>query len=473
MRAAVFLLSLLTCSATDLEHRIDAVVESSRALVGIQVVNLATGQIVYQRNEDKLFLPASNMKLFTMALALMRLGPDYRFVTRVMLEPSGDLVLAGSGDPSLSGRVYPYQKGAAASPRLHAIEDLADQAVAAGLRRIDGDVVGDDRLYPWAPYPPSWTQDDAIREFGAPVSALTINDNTVALFVRPGARAGDTAELSLDPALEYFAVDNRVTTVARGGESRVRISRLPGTRQIQVWGSIPAGHAAIFEETPIDDPALYAAYALYDALTRRGVAITGRPIARHRSGTDDYEPASGTVMASRMSPPLELLLQMLSKVSQNLHAELMLREVGRVTRHAGTREAGLEEMAAFLAEIGSPAGDTRFEDGSGLSRNTIVTPRAFTRLLTNLQASKYRDVWISLLPVGGEDGTLEHRLCCLTEGLGIRAKTGSLSRSLTLSGYADSKSLGRLAFSILVNNFTAPQREVRSWIDKIAAMLLD
>jgi D-alanyl-D-alanine carboxypeptidase/D-alanyl-D-alanine-endopeptidase (penicillin-binding protein 4) len=164
---------------------------------------------------------------------------------------------------------------------------------------------------------------------------------------------------------------------------------------------------------------------------------------------------------------------MLAKVSQNLHAELMLREVGRVTRHAGTREAGLEELSALLAEFGAPAGDARPEDGSGLSRNTLVTPRVVTRLLSRLDASKHKDAWLSLLPVGGEDGTLAKRLCCVSDGRGIRAKTGSLSRSLALSGYADSKTSGRLAFSIIVNDFSAPPSVVRVWIDKIATALLE
>jgi serine-type D-Ala-D-Ala carboxypeptidase/endopeptidase (penicillin-binding protein 4) len=163
----------------------------------------------------------------------------------------------------------------------------------------------------------------------------------------------------------------------------------------------------------------------------------------------------------------------LAKVSQNLHAELMLREVGRVTRHTGTREAGLEELSAMLAEFGAPASDARPEDASGLSRNTLVTPRVVTRLLSHLQASKYKDAWLSLLPVGGEDGTLAHRLCCVSDGRGIRAKTGSLSRSVALSGYADSKTSGRLAFSIIVNDFSAPASEVRKWIDKIAGALLE
>jgi D-alanyl-D-alanine carboxypeptidase/D-alanyl-D-alanine-endopeptidase (penicillin-binding protein 4) len=477
IRTAVWLLAVVSCSAATLENRIDALADTGgiaeRAFLGIHVVELSSGKTLYRRNEDRLFLPASNMKLFTTALALLRLGPDYQFITRLMLDPSGDMVLVGGGDPSLSGRAYPYRKDAALGPPLQAIEALADQAVAGGVRRVDGDVVGDDRLYPWTPYPPSWTQDDALGDSGAPVSALSVNDNAITLMVRPGARPGDPAQISVDPALEYFSVDNRIATAGRGGETKVRIFRLPGSRQILMSGSIPAGHAALVEEVALDDPALYTACALYDALTRRGVAIAGRPVARHRAAGADYEPPAGTVVSSRTSPPLVLLLQVMQKVSENLHAELMLREVGRVTRNAGTREAGLDELAALLAAIGASPAEFRLEDGSGLSRNTLVSPRLVTRLLEYLHASKYRDTWISLLPVGGEDGTLANRLCCVTGGRGIYAKTGSLSRALTLSGYADSKTYGRLAFSILVNNFSAPSGEVRSWIDRIAMTLLE
>lgn len=477
MRVAVLLLSLVSCGATDLEHRIDALAESSgvagRAFVGIHVVDLAHGRTLYRRNEDRLFLPASNMKLFTTALALLRLGPEYRFVTQLVLEPSGDLVMVGSGDPSLSGRAFPYSRDSPVGPRLQSIEDLADQAVTRGLRRIDGDVVGDDRLYPWAPYPPGWTQDDAMQEYGAPVSALTLNENTTMLAIRPGTHSGLPVHLTIDPALEYYAIDNRILTVGPGGAPKIRISRLPGTRQLLLWGSIPAGHAEVREDLAIDDPALFAAAALYDALTRRGIAITGRPVARHRAASTDYEAPAGAAMASRTSPPLLQLLQVMDKVSQNLHAELLLREVGRVTRHAGTREAGLEELSAMLMEMGASPGESRLEDGSGLSRNALATPRLITRLLAHLYASKYRDEWLSFLPVGGHDGTLRHRMCCLMETRGIRAKTGSLSRALALSGYAESRTHGRLAFSILVNDFSAPQADVRSWIDKIATVLLE
>ena len=469
------------CAAADLSQAIDALMQASpvaRASVGIQVIELKTGNPLYSRNADRLFLPASNMKLFTSALALERLGPEYRLSTRLVRATSGDLILVGGGDPSLSGRIYPYQKEPPNQKNnsLQAIEELADQAVAAGVQRVDGDIVGDDQLYPWAPYPPSWTVDDMIGEDGAPVSALTLNDNAVTLAIRPAARAGDLAAVSFEPAIEYYAVDDRVLTVAGEKEARVRLSRLPGSRQLLVWGTIPLAGATAREIVAVDDPALFAACALYDALARRGVAIRGRPVARHRAISEDPWPVEGDVIATRMSPPMVEMLQVIEKVSQNLHTELMLREVARVSRGAGTRESGLQELATWLAGIGIKAAEWRAEDGSGLSRNDQVSPRAITRLLAYMAASKNAATWVSLLPVGGEDGTLANRLCCVSDATAakqVRAKTGTLSRAVALSGYADSRTRGRLAFSILVNNFSAPPAEVRAWVDKIALSLVE
>src|ERR1019366_1339341 len=210
------------CSAADLEQRLDALVAQSPAVgfAGIHVVETATGKTLYQKNQDRLFLPASNLKILTSALALERLRLDYRFTTRVVREASGDVVLVGSVDPSLSGRVYPYKKDQGMGPPLQAIEQVADAIAARGIARIDGDIIGDDRLFPWDPYPPSWTEDDTLRDYGAPVSALTVNDNTVTVVIS-AERAGELAALSRAPAFEYLTIENRVTSVAEGGKFAV------------------------------------------------------------------------------------------------------------------------------------------------------------------------------------------------------------------------------------------------------------
>ena len=475
MKLAILFAAALTAAAADLQTRLDQLAADpagARAAMGIHVVDLATGATVYSRGADQLYLPASNMKLFTAALALSRLGPDYRFETRIVREPSGDVVLLGSGDPSLSGRAYPYTHNGTNGDPLAAIEALADQAVAAGLRRVNGNIVGDDQRYLWSPYPPSWTEDDILHDYGAPVSALTLNDNTIALQVRPGAKAGALAAISLSPPVEYFRIDNRVTTTANG-TANIRLERVPGTRQILLSGSIGVRATISEHVVAVDDPALFAARALYDALLRRGVAIHGRAVARHRMTSPPPPPPQGEVLASRTSPPVSELLQALVKVSQNLHAELMLREVGYARRQEGTQDAGFAEMRAFLAEARISQLEWRTEDGSGLARNDEVTPAAVVRLLRHMANSPLGEVWRGLLPVGGQDGTLGSRLCCTSDGSRIQAKTGTLSRAVALSGYADSRSRGPLAFSIIVNNFANPSSEVREWVDKMALALVE
>ena len=202
---------------------------------------------------------------------------------------------------------------------MQPIEQLADANAARGITRIDGDIIGDDRLFPWDPYPPSWTEDDTLRDYGAPVSALSVNDNTVTVVM-------NTAGLHVEPAFEYLDLENRVIPVARGGDFVVHARRVTGSRQWLLSGTIPAGYTPVTEILPVDDPgALFAASAaLYDALTRRGIAIHGRALARHRAVGEPYVAAEGDELASRTSPPLSELLQVMDKLSVNLHAELIM-----------------------------------------------------------------------------------------------------------------------------------------------------
>lgn len=472
MRTALLLVLAGLGSAADLAPKLAALIEHAppavRGVAGVHVVDLATGASVFAYNENQLLMPSSNLKLFTAALALARLGPDYRFETRLLRESSGSLAVVGSGDPSLSGRVYPYDATAKMLPTLHAVNELADQAVAAGLRVVDGDIIGDDSRYPWAPYPESWTADDSQHAFGAPVSALAFNDNAVTITLRPGTRAGELARLELDPPFEYFQIDNRVVT---GTASSVQVQRIPGTRQVVLTGTINSRGQAAVETLAVDDPALFTSHALYDALLRRGVTVRGRPVARHLSGIPS--PLEGTLLVSRKSPPLAELLRTTIKVSQNLHAEMLFREVAYVKQGQGTVDAGLRELKSMLTQLGISPATVVGEDASGLARNDEVTPRAVTQLLTAMAAGPQRDLWRELLPVGGQDGTLSNRLCCSVESVSIRAKTGSLTRAVALSGYADSPANGHLAFSILVNNFSAPAAEVRAWVDSVASALVE
>ncbi len=467
---------------SSLERRIESMIRASalaeRSFWGVEAVQTTTGRRLVELNQRRLFTPASNTKLFTTALALVELGPDYRFETTIRCErapdPSGkvvgDLRLVGGGDPLLSARAASYQKGPANGDPLQPIEALADQVVARGVRRIDGDIVGDDTAYVWEPYPEGWDQDDTIWDYGAPVSALAVNDNLVTLRVRA---AGGRAAVTFSPPLDYYAVDNRVQA-GPNQENKVRFERLLGSRQLRLWGTLgsnPPGETQF--PLAIDDPALYAAFALADALVRRGVTVAGRPVALHRYPNQPQGAAEAVVLARRTSPPLLELLRIMDKVSQNLFAEMFLREVARQGHGDGTRAAGIEKMRLFLAAAGIAAEEYTFTDASGLSGSNLVTPEAVVKLLQYMQASKYRETWMSLLPVGGEDGTLAARFGGAAAAHRVHAKTGTLTHASALSGYVQSASRGTLAFSILANNSGAPAAAVRALIDRIALALAE
>ena len=468
MRTTGALLGLLLAlvSTTEAQQtlatRINRIVaKAPQAAWGIHVVDLRTGATVYSRNEHQPFVPASNTKLFSTAFALTRLGPDYRFKTTITAPAQPDkegrvaeLRLIGGGDPNLSGRVVPYVYKSEPENPLRHIEQFASRLVEAGIRAVDGDIIGDDSLYANEPFPEGWAVDDPLYEYGAPVSPLFLNDGTFRMRVTPTS-PGEPPQVETTPALGSMLLHNRAAT---GSPKKLRFARLPGSNEFTMTGLIDSETEYDFA---IDDPTLFAAEALREALLRRGVRVGGIARAEH-------SPASGAVLITHESLPLIEALKVINKESVNLHAEIVLLEAARVRSGATTREKAIEELKAFLKEIGIPDTEYTFEDGSGLSRKTLVSPFAVTTLLRFMHASPYRDRWVGTLPIGGEDGTLAPRFAKNPRGRQIFAKTGSLSHVNALGGYAGE----RYAFSILVNNSNVPSSVVRSAMDQIALALL-
>jgi D-alanyl-D-alanine carboxypeptidase/D-alanyl-D-alanine-endopeptidase (penicillin-binding protein 4) len=492
--AALTLLWAGGLAAATLAQRVDSVLAETPlargALWGIQAVDLASGKTLYELNPSRFFVPASNTKLFTTALALTALGPEATFQTRVLgANPPdangvvrGPVRLVGGGDPNLSARALPYDKGGASGDPLAAIRLLADQLAAKGVKRITGNIVGDDTWYVWQPYAEGWGLGDPAASYGAAVSALAVNDNSQTLTIRPGAAVGDRAALALNPAIEFYQIENRVRTVAADGERNLHADRLPGSRTLRVWGAIPLRGRGEDVALGIDDPALYAAMALRQALEDRGIAVDGEAVANHLFPEDvaDLTRASappadavGVELARRDSAPLVECLRVVDKVSQNLHAEMMLRAVGRARRNVGSREAGLAEMRTFLAGAGIPAGGYDLVDGSGMARLNLATPAAVVRLLRYMWASPARRNFLSLLPVGGEDGTLAARFQGAGETGRVHAKTGALLHVSALSGYAQRRDKTWVAFSILVNNHDGQPAEIHKAMDRVCALLME
>ncbi|HWR54630.1 MAG TPA: D-alanyl-D-alanine carboxypeptidase/D-alanyl-D-alanine-endopeptidase, partial [Bryobacteraceae bacterium] len=377
-------LQLSAAERKDLAKRVDEVLaqpDAARGFWGIEIVSLDSGKTLYSQNAEKLFTPASNTKLFTTAAALALVGPDHRFRTTIETSGTvdkygrltGDLVLVGRGDPNLSGRTLPYNlRTERKLPAIKALEELADQIVAKGVKVIDGDIVADDSYFAFERYGEGWSQDDLVWEWGAPVSALTINDNVLFVSILPADRAGDKAFVSVVPFPEYYRIDNRVMTTPPGtGPRKVYISREPGSEQLTLWGNIPLDDIGATESLAIEDPADYAAKLLSRLLQRRGVVTYGRTRTRHTElaalstftvttlasagGGNEArmhpQAISPLVLGSYESAPISQDLRVINKVSQNLHAEILLRLLGREKGAGGTIEGGLEVIRGWLVQV--------------------------------------------------------------------------------------------------------------------------
>jgi D-alanyl-D-alanine carboxypeptidase/D-alanyl-D-alanine-endopeptidase (penicillin-binding protein 4) len=465
MRTLGLLLVASVLGAETIGERIEKILSTAPAAQqsfwGIQVVDLKTGAVVFEKNQDRFFVPASNTKLFSTALALTRLGPDHRFRTAITspTKPDGsgrvtELRFVGGGDPNLSGRILPYEYNVKPDNPLRYVEQFAQQLVDSGLKAVDGDVIGDDSAYANEPYPEGWALDDPIYDYGAPVTALFVNDAMFTVHVRPAA-PGSPPAIQLSPKIDSMVVNNRAVT---SKTTKLKFDRLPGAFELTVSGTVSKA-----QEEPLgqEDPTHFAAEALREALIRRGVRVSGTARVEHF-------PAPGVSLLTYDSLPIIEDLRATNKESLNLHAEIALLEVARVVRGTGSREVGLDELKAFLQEAGVEDQQYYFEDGSGLSRKTLVTPRTVTKLLIYMYRSKYRDAWIRTLPIGGVDGSLDKRFAGKPAGAKVHAKTGSITHVNALSGYT-----GRYAFSILVNNSITGARQVRRAIDQVALALVD
>jgi len=479
---------------------------------GIEVRDRDTGTVLYAQNPDQLFLPASNAKIFTTAAALAIAGPDYRFRTTVEAEGKvdghgelkGNLVIVGRGDPNISGRTLPYAlKTQRVPPGTQILEEMADQVAHSGLKTVDGDLIGDDTYYSPERYAEGWAQDDLQWIDGAPVSALTFNDNIVFVNIQPGVQAGEKAIVTLEPETDYYELDNRIVTSAAGVVKKIGIHREPGARKIVLWGSLPLGDAGMKEPLAIEDPAEFVAHLFRTMLERRGITIHGKAYARHADEAQFYDkfpppiipqtpsienpaaaqapaqrapeaetPSNNQVLAEHFSTAFLDDVRVTNKTSENLHAELALRLAGKLAGSGGSFEGGVAAVRQFLVQAGVNPEEFLFMDGSGLSRRDLVSPAATVQLLLYATRQPWGVAFEESLPVSGVDGSLADRFLNTPAGGLVHAKTGSLSHVNTLSGYGETKTGKRFVFSIFCNNHNVPAAKVLKAIDAIVELLV-
>jgi len=481
----------------DLRSRIEEICHQPSLAPGffaVKIASLDTGQTVFEQDANKFVRPASNMKLYTVATAFDRLTPDYHFVTSVYAKESpeegkikGDLIVYGRGDPSIAARFNngDYYKG---------INALADRIVAAGVKRIKGDLVGDESYFNGPPVGSGWEWDDLTWSYGAQVSALSINDNAIDLTIRPGPTDGAPVSIVTGPAnASFITIVNRATTSPKEFGRTLQIYRGLGANTLEITGTLPVGDAGFRGGVAIPDPALAFISMLRDALFARGVKIEGRVRtvdARSGQSLVPAAPADAAVMpagppqglveiASLPSPPFSVIAAQTLKPSQNQYTELILRTLGKKftgvagdpNRARDVESAGLLQVQTFLRQAGINDNDVSLDDGSGLSRNDLISANTTVQLLTFMSRHRYFAQFRDALPIAGVDGTLSTRMRGTPAERNLRAKTGSLSSVASLSGYVTTAAGERLVFSMMLNNYPDAAAIRRDSIDAIAILL--
>jgi D-alanyl-D-alanine carboxypeptidase/D-alanyl-D-alanine-endopeptidase (penicillin-binding protein 4) len=438
--------------APGLEESLDKLLADPRlngGHAGLVVRDATTGAVVYSRNGDRRFTPGSNEKLLTSAAAAELLGLDHRFRTTVSHDGTrlrnvitGNLYLKGTGDPTLTAA---------------AMDDLAGKVAATGIKTVRGGLVADDTWFDRVRLGTEWAWDDEPFAYAAQISALTVaaNDDydtgAIRVDVAPGAAAGAPATVSLAPATTYVRVVNEAVTGAAGSPRTIAVDRQHGANTIVVTGSVPLGSAVGASLRTVDEPTGYAAAVFRAALARRGVDVIA---ATRFAGT----PAAVTPVTFRDSAPLGQIMTPFLKLSNNGHAEILVKAIGRKTRNQGTWSAGLQSISGFLAGAGVDAPNLRMVEGSGLSRQDLVTPDQLTQLLRNVQSRPWFATWYAALPVAGHPdrligGTLRTRMAGTAAANNLRGKTGTLTSVSALSGYVTDAAGRKLVFSMLTKDF--------------------
>ncbi|WP_462411774.1 D-alanyl-D-alanine carboxypeptidase/D-alanyl-D-alanine endopeptidase [Neobacillus sp. Marseille-QA0830] len=415
------------------------------AIAGITIRSTAGGEIIYQHHGNIRLRPASNMKLFTAAAALNVLGENYTFPTEIYRTGpihnhilKGDLFVKGKGDPTLLKADF---------------DRMAEQLQYLGIQQIAGNLIGDDSRYDDVRYSQDLTWTDETFYYGAQISALTASPTAdydagaVEITLTPGLKIGDHVDVKIAPNTDYVRIVNQAVTV-ENGEAEITFERVHAKNTILIKGTLPSGSEEQKEWIAVWDPTRFALTLFQQSLEEHGIQLSGN----FETGV---VPDSAELVLSRHSIALSQLLIPFMKLSNNTHAEIFIKEMGKVVKGEGSWEKGLEVLTEEIQKFGVNSETMVIRDGSGISHVNLVSSNHISQLLFAVQTAKWFPAYLHSLPVAGESekivgGTLRNRMEDLTGT--VKAKTGTITTVSTLSGYLTSKSGQTLIFSIMLNN---------------------
>jgi serine-type D-Ala-D-Ala carboxypeptidase/endopeptidase (penicillin-binding protein 4) len=439
---------------------------------GVFVRSLETGRVLYSRNAERLFVPASNAKLWTGAAALEVLGPEYRYHTHLLAAGpvrngvlQGDLVVVGSGDPTISARFH------GGEPRA-VFRAWADSLRARGVTRVAGAILAIDTVFARVPWGPGWAWDDLDAGYAAEVGGLNFNDGIADVRVFPGGAPGQPAVIALDPPTSYAGVVSEVTTGAPGSPARLAVSRDAVTPVLTFRGSVAADTSALARTVAVRGVSQYFTAVLRETLREQGILVEGPPLDGLEWPERVADAARATPLFVHRSPPLREIVPAYMKPSQNQIAETLLRTLGREARGAGTSAAGIAVVDSVMRLWQVGHHPRRLADGSGLSRYNLASPLFFADLNTVMAQGPHAGLWADAQPLAGVDGTLAGRLRGTAAEGRVQAKTGTLSGVRALSGYLTTQAGERLVFSIIANHHTRPAATADRVVDAALVRLV-
>lgn len=456
-----------------LVRSIDAEYPMRTATLGVSIVDAASGKTLFAQDADKEFAPASNFKLVDAASALAYLGPDHRFRTDLLERGtvangvlSGDLILRGGGDPVLSRADLDRAAGA---------------VVAAGITRITGTILSDDRVFDRQRYGGGWAWDDMPYYYQPPIQALAVDEGLAYVTVTPGAAAGDPVVATIEPNGGAMTVRSYAQTTPSGGTNDVDCFRSPGSTQIEIVGHFPLGSAPFRFGCAVDDSSVYATGTLVQLLNDKGVAVGSAPIGpRVEVGMLDIEdpafvgPLDLPVIWSHESAPLHDIIAKMMPPSDNFIAEHLFKMLPVAALHQrGTFDGGAAVERKFIGSLGLDPRTLDNGDGSGLSQGDRVTPHDLTTILEWETRSSTGHYFIDALARAGINGTVRHHLLGSDAVGRVRAKDGYIWHVSTFTGYAQTKKHGLVIFSIMFNDANGLLKPFQRAQDRIVETIVD